>query len=265
MSAKKITEAIVVRINDGTNVPLTKDQTLPICKTALEQIVYLTLDTPPEFIKKRAGRGKKVFDYIETNYVIGRLNAIFNFDWNIETIWQEMDKQNKQVTVRVRLTVKFLDGRTVIKEAFGGSDLKLTTAGEYIDFADDFKSAESDALKKAASMMGIGWDVYAGLTKSLPGAAIDDDEDFMAEPNGKSKGIILQLANGREIKVDKYEALGYFAKLKDALGEELYHATLKLSGFQKSNEIPPDKVASMYKILVNAFRSRKTPAVEGEK
>lgn len=271
-----------MRVSDGSMVPITPTDNLPICKSATEQIIYLTWDTPTKFIKKRVGRGQKVFDYIETNYVIGRLNAIFNFDWNLETVWQEVDKANRQVAVKVRLTVKFLDGRTVTKEAYGGSDVKMQKTGDMIDLADDLKSAESDGLKKAASLLGIGWDVYAGLAHAVDEAIdVDEEDDFTSGPSLPQQGVLieydpkqgqprqapqvkdqfrninLQLANGRTVQVSKFEALGYFGKLKDALGEEAYYATLKLSGFSKSNEIPPDKIPAMYKVLVDAFRSRK--------
>jgi hypothetical protein len=270
MTTKKTTTAIQPIVH-GEVVPLTSTEHLPICRDALEQIKYLTLDTPPKFIKKRVGRGGKVYDYIETSYVIGRLNAIFNFNWNLETVWHEVDKVEKQVAVRVRLTVKFVDGKEVVKEAFGSSEVKMNKTGDQVDLADDLKAAQSDGMKKAASLLGIGWDVYSGLAKAAPESCdTDEEDDFLANPKPQQehttapieddqdrfRTINLQLANGRRVQVSKYEALGYFGKLKDALGEDAYRAVLKLNGYNKSNEVPPDKIPTMYKVLVDAFRSK---------
>lgn len=274
MPAKKTTTAIVPVPPQGDVVPINPKENLPICTSALEQVVYLTIGTPPKFIKRRMGRGNKTFDYIETSYVIGRLNAIFNFNWDLETVWQEVDRKERQVAVKVRLTVHFLDGKTVVKEAYGSSDIKTKPTGDQIDFADDLKAAQSDGMKKAASLLGIGWDVYSGLAKAAPESFdTDEDDDFSASPKTQEqvttpvmatfdddkerfRTISLQLANGRTVKVSKYEALGYFGKLKDALGEEAYYAVLKLNNYAKSSDIPPDQIPAMYKILVDAFRSK---------
>lgn len=263
MATEKKKVTAIEKASPASVVPITLKETLPICTTSEQQVLYLTLNTPAQFIKKRMGRGGRAYDYIETNYVIGRLNAIFNFDWNLETIWQEMDRKNKQVAVKVRLTVRFLDGKSIIKEAFGSSEIKMTKTGDMVDMADDLKAAQSDGLKKAASMLGVGWDVYAGLAHAAPEAIdVDEEDDFMAEPEkpqdkNKYQTITIQLASGRSVTVSKFEALGYFGKLKEALGEEAYYATLKLSGFNKANEIPPEKIPQMYKIMVDAFRSRR--------
>jgi len=260
----------IVPIPKGDMVPLNPKDSLPICTSAEQQVIYLTIGTPPQFIKRRMGRAKKVFDYIETSYVIGRLNAIFNFDWNLETVWQEVDRKEGQVAVKVRLTVRFLDGKIVIKEAYGSSDIKTKPTGDQIDFADDLKAAQSDGMKKAASLLGIGWDVYSGLAKaSEESFDTAEDDDFSAEPKPQTqkaspvdddqerfRTIDLQLANGRRVKVSKYEALGYFGKVKAAMGEEAYYAVLKLSGYAKSGDIPPERIPAMYQIMVDAYRSR---------
>ena len=48
----------------------------------------------------------------------------------------------------------------ITKHAFGGVEVKYYTEGGLIDLADDYKAAEADLLKKAASYLGICWDVY---------------------------------------------------------------------------------------------------------
>ena len=137
--------------------------TIPMAVTERDQLDWIFAPTPQEFIKQREGRGGKTFDYVETNYVIARLNATFLCDWDLDIIEEKIFKEISQIATKVKLTVRFLGGRTSSKTAWGGSSIKMK-GSEIIDLADDLKSSESDALKKAASMVGICWDVYSGVT-----------------------------------------------------------------------------------------------------
>lgn len=166
--------------------PLKKDDhlvpagntTLPMAATEQAQIALIFAPTPQEFIKRREGRGGKTFDYVETNYVIARLNATFLCDWDLDIIEEKIFKEISQIATKVKLTVRFLGGRTTSKTAWGGSSIKTNSNNDIIDIADDLKSAESDALKKAASMVGICWDVYSGMTN---GKQVDTPK-FEPEP-----------------------------------------------------------------------------------
>lgn len=272
-------DVAVVESTALAKVPVTALDSLPVCDTVKGQIALLTIPTPKDYIKSRRGRGGQSLDYIETNYVIARLNATFFFNWDVETVWQQVDLKERQVAVRIRLKVKFADGREIIKEAYGGSDVKRTKTGELIDLADDLKAAESDALKKAASMLGVGWDVYSGIANREEAIDVEAD-DFSDDPRPKklvpddkdnfldgldeptdakpdNKSITLRLANGNTAIVDKFSALPYFSKIKDAMGKEIYYAILKLNGYDHANLIPADKIAAVYAEFVKAWKSRE--------
>ena len=259
---KKIETTEAIECIKGEMVPLTPTENIAICHSYVDQVNLLAEKTPQKYIKKRVGRGNRVFDYVEINYVIAKLNAIFGFDWNFEIFTETVDRIEKQVVAKVRLTVRFADGRVVIKDAFGSSDLKVTKTGEFVDLGDDQKASASDGLKKAASLLGVAWDVYSGQAHASD-EAVDttEEDDFLASTNkqdpDKFRNITLQLANGKAVLVSKFEALGYFGKVKEALGDPAYYATLNLSGFEKSNEIPPEKIPLMYSVLVHAFKTMK--------
>lgn len=159
MAAQKETKQTDVQV-----VPTAGNTTIPIAVDDKTQVALIFAETPREFIKQREGRGGKTFDYVETNYVIARLNATFLCDWDLDIVEEKIFKEIGQIATKVKLTVRFLSGRTASKTAWGGSSIKTTQKGDIIDMADDLKSAESDALKKAASMIGICWDVYSGAT-----------------------------------------------------------------------------------------------------
>src|SRR5437867_7949108 len=123
----------------------------------------------------RQGRGGQQFSYVEHGYVTERLNLVFGFNWDFEIV----DKQilDDEVIVEARLTVRTPGGQTIVKTQFGGAEIKRHASGNRsgrpLSIADDYKAAASDALKKCASLLGIGLDLYG---RDRPG----DPED--AEP-----------------------------------------------------------------------------------
>lgn len=109
---------------------------------------------PPELIKQREGYNGKMLSYVATHAVIARLNDGCD-NWNFEIVEHHIYKT--EVVVVGRLTA---DG--IVKMAFGGSAITTDHNGKVISLADDLKAAASDALKKAASLLGVGLELYAG-------------------------------------------------------------------------------------------------------
>jgi hypothetical protein len=126
------------------------------------QVDFLMQRTPKREIKMRAGRGGLQFAYVEHGYVTERLNLVFGFNWDYEVC----DKQilEDEVIVEARLTVRTPGGQTIVKTQFGGAEIKRHASGPRsgrpLSIADDYKAAASDALKKCASLLGIGLDLY---------------------------------------------------------------------------------------------------------
>lgn len=120
--------------------------------------------TPAKHIKKREGRGGQILDYVETGYVVSRLNETFKYMWSFEV--KESKIENGQITVLGVLTAHIVLPtnppivQAIVKSQYGGSDIKKTKDGRMLDYADDYKAATSDALKKCASLFGIAQDVY---------------------------------------------------------------------------------------------------------
>ena len=116
--------------------------------------------TPATEIDKRPDG----FSYVRIGYVRRLLDEAFGGLWSVESEVQtpELINLTGNLVVKVRLTVGDpATGLTLTKEAYGGGPIKLfkgTT--KPVDLANDFKSAEADALKKAASLFGFCSDVY---------------------------------------------------------------------------------------------------------
>lgn len=107
-----------------------------------------------EQLRTRPGRNGQVLSYVETHAVISRLNEACDA-WSLRIV--EHSVHADEVVVLVELAA---DG--VVKSAFGGSSITMDSQGRVISLADDLKSAASDALKKAASLLGVGLELYGG-------------------------------------------------------------------------------------------------------
>jgi hypothetical protein len=110
----------------------------------------------PEQIKQREGNFGKKLDYIEGHAVIQRLNDAFDGDWSFTITHHEILKETDEVIVIGQLNA---DG--IVKSQFGSSRItRAKETGDIISLADDLKAAATDALKKAATLLGVGLHLY---------------------------------------------------------------------------------------------------------
>jgi hypothetical protein len=111
-------------------------------------------------LKQREGQRGKTLTYIDVAAVIERLNESCEA-WNFEV--EKHEVHDGEAIVLGKLTA---DG--VVKMAFGGSNITVDREGSVVSIADDLKAAASDALKKAASMLGVGLELYGGARRDEP-------------------------------------------------------------------------------------------------
>ncbi len=236
------------------------DDKIDIARTVKAQVALLSLETPQKFIKRRKGRGGMSFDYVETNYVLARLNATFMFDWDNEIIEQIIDKDENQIATKVRLIVRFADGKVVKKDAWGGAEIKrLKESKKIMDLANDLKASESDAIKKAASMLGVCWDVYSGMTKNGKSQKKESKkgvDDYPQSDRQDEFRTIPLVVEGTELMVTKFEALDYFKKAKVALGDNQYYEILGTFGCEKSNELTPKDIPKAYAEMIMIYKEQ---------
>jgi len=121
----------------------------------------LTRPFAPEQVRTRPGQGGKSLSYVETHAVIARLNEASDHEWSFEVVKHEILAD--EVIVLGKLTI---DG--VTKMAFGGSTVTRDNSGKELSLADDLKAATSDAVKKTATLFGIGLELYGGAPARQP-------------------------------------------------------------------------------------------------
>ena len=112
----------------------------------------------PTQVRQRPGQHGKTLSYVDVAAVIGRLNEGCE-SWSFEIVEHQI--QHDEVIVLGKLTA---DG--MVKSAFGGSTITIDKSGQVVSLADDLKSAASDALKKAATLLGVGLELYGGTVQA---------------------------------------------------------------------------------------------------
>lgn len=116
--------------------------------------VLLEQKFSPEQIKQRRTDRGDTLDYIEGALVIQRLNEAFLSEWSFEITEHHVDVC--EVWVMGKLTAAGIS-----KTQFGKSEISRDPQSDQpISRADDLKAAATDALKKCATLFGVGLHLY---------------------------------------------------------------------------------------------------------
>lgn len=113
-----------------------------------------------EKIEERKGLGGKTFKYLKPAPVIHRLNKVFGLNWSYEVVTQEVLEDWVVAKVRMYVWDDVERDKQIFREAYGSATIERFSAGKnqgkMVDPGNAFKGAVSDAIKKAASTLGVG-------------------------------------------------------------------------------------------------------------
>lgn len=149
----------------------------------------------PKLIKTRTqfgGGGKNSLKYISANTCIDLLNNAFGHNWSMHIVdrWMEpgipspfVEKDGKKPMPQgptawciVQLSVDFTDEdgnvRTITKSAFGSQSI---TGNQSVQSTNGYKGAQSDALKKAATLFGVALELYRDEDEKIYFKEINED------------------------------------------------------------------------------------------
>lgn len=204
----------------------------------------------PNWIKQRdTGFGKKL-DYIEGARVIEILNRAFNYKWSFEIIAAEIvqaepwinkragnkeEPQGKYAQVLGKLTVPGLG----VKMAFGSKAI----IGKVSEQESVFKAAMTDALKKCATMFGVGKELY-----------LEDEESAGHAPstnwNNASPVVTPQDAPSWDTKdVKRLKELKAVLGIEDNEKLEPLIKDWSKGSLSKATDINPENIKSFIKYL----------------
>jgi hypothetical protein len=158
---------------------------------------------PPHLLKQKPGRGD--LTYVEWVHYAHRLNDAFGPDgWSFDVL--EYQLLEKEVIVRARLTAG-----GVTKTSMGGSDPKRNGVQCW---GDEVKSAQSDALRKAASLFGIGLALWSDKREVKGATSTVEQVKELAGKAGVSDGNLARTVRedyGKGLEEVGPEALGAIA------------------------------------------------------
>lgn len=160
---------------------------------ALRNLV--TGKTPKKVVYQRPIRGGSQTDYVPGWWFDQQANALFHHLWSHQVVEKYVGENQiwtlDRVTVHVpgstvierkpdgTVVETRYDSLNVVKEQFGGSDIKKYTqnppkgksVGDVIDIGDDLKSSATDGKKKCLTAFGFAPDIYGqrdtGVTSQL--------------------------------------------------------------------------------------------------
>ncbi len=172
-------------------------------------------------IKQRSTTYGKTLDYIEGHTVIALLNEAFDYAWSFEIVSSEVVQGhdykspkggptklgNKYVKVLGRLRIPGISADDIVKEQYGTKQMMGATDVQEAAF----KAATTDALKKCATLVGIGAQLYSDTaaeedveTSVSSGRSADDVEGLRGEepeePEEPAKKSDLNKEHVEEIK-----------------------------------------------------------------
>lgn len=146
--------------------------------------LYGRLATPFD-VTFRDLRGGVELEYVTGEQVTTRLNDELGFlNWSFRIVEHGIHAEADECWVLGELTV-VLEGRTVARQQFGSQKVKRSRAsGNPMDIGFDLKGAATDALKKCASLVGVG--LY--LWKKDPPAGFGGTQGQAQGTNGGGYG-----------------------------------------------------------------------------
>lgn len=128
-------------------------------------IEFITRPTPPKYIMKREGPGKREFSYVSGWYAKKCANYAFGFNHSFEIKKKEISGTSAIVEGRFIVNDPKSGRQIFFKDDIGGHQIrflkdKAHTAENAVDIANDYKAAATDALKRCMSQIGFFMDVY---------------------------------------------------------------------------------------------------------
>jgi hypothetical protein len=121
-----------------------------------EAKLYERLATPFD-VTFRDLRGGVELEYVTGEQVTTRLNETLGFlAWDFRIVEHGIHAEADECWALGELSVT-VDGRTVTRQQFGSQKVKRSrSSGSPLDIGFDLKGAATDALKKCASLIGVG-------------------------------------------------------------------------------------------------------------
>lgn len=147
----------------------------------------LNAEFEPELLGELKKGGTKL-TYVPVAEVIARLNNVLGPNkWSVtdHKVWRD-ELNTNWVLAYVELTAE-IEGEVTKKVGYGGIQIKMTgnKKDAPLDLGDEFKGAMSDALKKAATQLGVG----LHLSRKEEALALEEEARYEARPKADHHSV----------------------------------------------------------------------------
>lgn len=150
--------------------------------TSLNDVLNSLKEPFPSNVIRKLKKGSANLDYVPISEVIARLNR-YTPNWSIveaDAFISPADPNFVIGKVTIEVIFGYDENGNPIKRrhiGYGGQQIKFKKDGSgTVDLGDEFKGAQSDALKKAAQQLGVGLDL------ARTDEALQWDADLDVEP-----------------------------------------------------------------------------------
>lgn len=132
----------------------------------------LTDKFPEKFLKRRilneGTKDEKIVEYIGGDKVVERLNDVVGVtNWSFTISDRIIDVDIGHIAILGRLVV-VRDGIETVREQWGSSVIETYSNGRVVSLGDNIKAATTDALKKCATLIGVGLYLYDSESMKFP-------------------------------------------------------------------------------------------------
>lgn len=102
-------------------------------------------------------RGGVALTYVSGEQVVRRLNEVLGVaGWSFRVLRHDIHAEADEAWALGELVAE-IGGKTVVRQQFGSQKLKRSrSTGAPLDIGFDLKGATTDAMKKCASLLGVG-------------------------------------------------------------------------------------------------------------
>src|ERR671932_696457 len=124
--------------------------------TARETDTYELL-TAPFDVTYTDTRGGVELTYVTGEQVVSRLNQVLGVGgWSFRILHHDVNVEADEAWALGEIVAE-IDGKRVIRQQFGSQKIKRSrSSGVPLDIGFDLKGAATDAMKKCASLLGVG-------------------------------------------------------------------------------------------------------------
>jgi hypothetical protein len=121
-----------------------------------DNAIYRRLSAPFELTFTDV-RGGVPLQYVSGEQVVTRLNEVLGVDgWSFRVLRHDINAEADEAWALGELVAE-IGERTVVRQQFGSQKVRRSrSTGAPLDLGFDLKGASTDAMKKCASLMGVG-------------------------------------------------------------------------------------------------------------